>query len=167
MLIRKSIGEFLEEESITASEREELLVPQSVLAKPFARGLSYTTPSDVRSFCFTGHYGSVMHKSSGSLLYFPGDNGLQLDRNNPSTAHGAVRLFSPKEILNFFGFPTGYMLPAEMELRHRYKVVGNSIAVTVASELLRVLLLGKDSLHLEGMAQTGMEHLKNNVLQPV
>mmetsp|Transcript_80004 Transcript_80004/g.185798 ORF Transcript_80004/g.185798 Transcript_80004/m.185798 type:complete len:550 (+) Transcript_80004:103-1752(+) len=133
------IAEYLVEEHLSASEHAELLVPQAVLQRPFARGLSYVEPGDIRSFCFTGHYGKVLHKSSGSLLHLP--NGKNFDRNNPAASFGSVRFFSPKEILNMLGFPRNFKLPSGMELRHRYKVVGNSIAVTVASALLRFLLL--------------------------
>lgn len=137
------IAEYLlPRESLSAAEQAELVVPLSVLEKPFARGLSYVEPCDVQSFCFTGHYGKVLHKSSGSLLHIPG--GRPLDRSNPAASHGSVRFFSPKEILNVLGFPEGFQLPSDMELRHRYKVVGNSIAVTVASSLLRLLLQGQD-----------------------
>merc|ERR1712232_634623 len=98
-------------------------------------------PTDVLSFCFTGHYGKVLHKSSGSLLHVPADDRPPLNRLAPEGAHGGVRFFSPKEILNMLGFPATFYLPADMALKHRYKVVGNSIAVSVASQLLRLLLL--------------------------
>merc|ERR1712129_34759 len=52
---------------------------RNVLEKPFAEGLSYVQSSDRASFCFTGHYGKVIHKSSGSLLHLAG---TALDRKN-------------------------------------------------------------------------------------
>merc|ERR1712194_149236 len=137
-----------EEGSMTDAERAELIVSQTVLEKPFARGLSYVEPRDTQSFCFTGHYGKVLHKSSGSMFHLPSDGGVPLDRNNPATVFGAVRFFAPKEILNLLGFQKPFTLPKEMHLKHRYKVVGNSIAVTVCSELLRLLLLGRDDVNL-------------------
>merc|ERR1712232_918243 len=72
----------------------------------------------------------------------------KLDRANPAGAYGAVRFFSPKEICNLLGFPMDFLLPREMKLQHRYKVVGNSIAVSVATELLRFLLLGESEKRL-------------------
>jgi len=147
---RKEIGRFLEE-NLSEHELNELVVSREVLQRPFAKGLSYVCHEDTTSFCFTGHYGKVLHKSSGSLLYRPQLS--PLDRTNPAASYGAVRFFSPKEILNIFGFPATYRLPHDMELKHRYKVVGNSIAVTVARELLQVLLLGEDSSRLRQLSE--------------
>jgi len=131
-------------EDLPAAERKELEVPREILGKPFAQGLSYAQPHDVRTFCFTGHYGKVWHKSSGSLLFQSAPWAPRLDKTALARAHGAVRLFSPKEILNVLGFPASFVVPPSLQLRHRYKAVGNSIAVTVAARLLRVLLLGED-----------------------
>eukprot|EP00928_Gymnodinium_smaydae_P002552 TRINITY_DN10915_c0_g1_i1.p1 TRINITY_DN10915_c0_g1~~TRINITY_DN10915_c0_g1_i1.p1 ORF type:complete len:599 (+),score=134.84 TRINITY_DN10915_c0_g1_i1:93-1799(+) len=137
----RRVGEFLED--LSASEREELVVRREILQKPYAKGLSYVEPAHDTTFCFTGHYGKVMHKSSGSLLHVPDASRPPLDRADPEHSFGGVRLFSPKEILNMFGFPKPFSLPAEMPLRHRYKVVGNSISVTLGALVLRLLLLGQ------------------------
>merc|ERR1712129_364696 len=128
---------------------------RNVLEKPFAEGLSYVQSSDRASFCFTGHYGKVIHKSSGSLLHLAG---TALDRKNVAGAFGNVRFFSPREILNIFGFPRDFLLPLEMPLKHRYKVVGNSIAVTVTSALLRWLLLGEGGTRLASLEQDPPRH---------
>ncbi|CAK0890556.1 unnamed protein product [Prorocentrum cordatum] len=146
----RQIGDFLEE---GAPNVQDLLVPAAVLAKPWALGLSYVEPQDAQSFCFTGHYGKVMHKSSGSLLHQPYAGGAPLDRGAPQAACGAVRFFSPKEILNILGFPVAFTLPPDMELKHCYKVVGNSIAVTVVADLLRALLLDIGLPRLARMGQ--------------
>lgn len=135
----RRVAEFLD----GGPAEKELLVPAAVLAKPFARGLSYVGPDDARTFCFTGHYGKVMHKSSGSLLYLPSDEAAEakpLDRDALPQAFEAVRFFSPREILNILGFPSWFVVPRDMALAHRYKSVGNSIAVTVAARLLEALL---------------------------
>ncbi|CAE8600831.1 unnamed protein product [Polarella glacialis] len=150
----RRIGDFLQAaESMTPEEQKELLVSQEVLSKPYAHGLSYVGQKDARSFCFTGHYGKVMHKSSGSLLHLPGPGGEEMDKANPASAFGAVRFFSPKEIINFLGFPAAYALPSDMLLKHRYKVVGNSIAVTVCSKLLELLLLGQGDELISALEQ--------------
>jgi len=143
----RPMAHFLEP-SLSQAEAEQLVVSQVVLAKPFAKGLSYVEPSSKRSFCFTGHYGKVLHKSSGSMLYTPlgvesSESQQPLDRNDLLQHHGAIRFFSPKEILNLLGFPANYKYPSDMDLKHCYKAAGNSIAVTVATELLRVLLINE------------------------
>ncbi len=46
-------------------QTEEFYLSSSLLAKPWARGLSVVSPLDRITFCFTGSYGKVFHKSSG------------------------------------------------------------------------------------------------------
>eukprot|EP00435_Cladocopium_sp_Y103_P046472 s1280_g13.t1 len=75
------------------------------------------------------------------------------DRSRLPQSAGLVRFFSPKEILNFLGFPRNFLLPKDMDLKHRYKVVGNSIAVTVASQLLRLLLYGEGAERLNSLEE--------------
>eukprot|EP00913_Durusdinium_trenchii_P020751 g19491.t1 len=124
-----------------------------MLSRPYAPGLSYVGRKDLWSFCFTGHYGKVMHKSSGSLLYLADE---PVDRSALPKSVGL-------EILNFLGFPESYKLPRDMELKHRYKVVGNSIAVSVASELLRLLLRGEGAERIKALEE--MPHRPNQAQQ--
>lgn len=144
----RPVGDFLEQ--LQEEEIAELSLSAEMLSRPYAPGLSYVGRKDVRSFCFTGHYGKVMHKSSGSLLYLADE---PVDRSALPKSVGLVRFFSPKEILNFLGFPESYKLPRDMELKHRYKVVGNSIAVSVASELLRLLLRGEGAERIKALEE--------------
>ena len=55
-----------------------------------------------------------------------------------------IRKLTPEECLAFQGFPGRYKFPEEMAQSHRYKQVGNSVAVPVvrriAEEMVRVLL---------------------------
>lgn len=151
--VQRPIQDYLEHTSAEPCDGDvaELIVGRNLLQKSFAPGLSYVQPSGTKSFCFTGHYGKVMHKSSGSLLYV--DDGAPVNRTDLPSAHGRIRLFDPKEILNFLGFPKDFSLGRDLALRHRYKVVGNSIAVTVAADLLRFLLLGEGGARLRRLEQ--------------
>lgn len=149
----RSISEFLDAD-LSGDALNSLLLPEAVLQKPFARGLSYVRGVDRQSFCFTGHYGKVLHKSSGSLLHNAGPEDT-LDRNNvAASAQGKIRFFSPKEILNFLGFPRTYVLPDGIERRHCYKAVGNSIAVSVAAELLQMLLFHEGEERLDQLSKS-------------
>eukprot|EP00933_Yihiella_yeosuensis_P018208 TRINITY_DN15033_c0_g2_i1.p1 TRINITY_DN15033_c0_g2~~TRINITY_DN15033_c0_g2_i1.p1 ORF type:complete len:518 (+),score=96.14 TRINITY_DN15033_c0_g2_i1:58-1611(+) len=147
----RPISEFLES-SFSPEELNELLLTEAILKKPFARGLSYVKGGDAQSFCFTGHYGKVIHKSSGSLFHFSVSE-EPLDRDNLASAAGTIRFFSPKEVLNFLGFPRSYSIPQGIGLKHCYKSVGNSIAVCVCSQLLRMLLFGEGEEDLEAKKQ--------------
>ena len=85
-------------------------------AQSWAHALSYISAEDTESFCFTGAYGKVMNKSSGSLLYL-GEGPVAskpLDKSNMLAFEGKVRFFSPREILNLLGFPAGFGFPASI-----------------------------------------------------
>ena len=56
--------------------------------------------------------------------------------------HG-IRKLTPKECVNFQGFPKGFKFPSEMANSHCYKQAGNSVVVPVikriATEIRNVL----------------------------
>lgn len=132
----RCIQEFLQE---YPDHIDDLWIPADVLARPYAQGLSYVSEHDRRSFCFTSHYGKVMNKSSGSMLHVSSGGKDLLDKGNLPAAVGHIRLFSPKEILNFLGFPPEFRLPKHLSAKKSYKVAGNSVSVTVISQLLAIL----------------------------
>eukprot|EP00397_Hematodinium_sp_SG-2012_P068346 GEMP01110474.1.p1 GENE.GEMP01110474.1~~GEMP01110474.1.p1 ORF type:complete len:138 (+),score=19.77 GEMP01110474.1:69-482(+) len=137
-MVGKAIGDYVDR---TVRMTGGCCLSTEVLAKPYARGLSYVSDDTYRSFCFTGHYGKVMHKSSGSL-YYAAPEGRILDKTKLPEFHGTLRLFTPREVLNFLGFPSRFALPSEddMPLHRQYKAVGNSISITVTTQLLALLL---------------------------
>ncbi|EKX46394.1 hypothetical protein GUITHDRAFT_107597 [Guillardia theta CCMP2712] len=138
----RRLREFLDEE-LGPDDPQELVTPASILEKPWARGLSYVGQHDTTTFCFTGSYGKVYHKSSGSMLYMHADHALAevaLDKEDMTRHIGRIRLFSPREILNLMGFPKGFKFPEGLTLRHKYKLVGNSINVTVVALLFKFLI---------------------------
>jgi tRNA (cytosine38-C5)-methyltransferase len=48
-------------------QSSDLYLDQITLSKPWAKGLSVVSPFDKTTFCFTGSYGKVFHKSSGTI----------------------------------------------------------------------------------------------------
>jgi len=133
----KAIGDYVDPKTVTPA----LWFTKHQLEKPFAPGLSYVTRDGHRTFCFTGHYGKVMHKSSGSIFYDDADGKL-LNKGDLLAFEGRIRMFSPREILNFFGFPPDFSLPSEeeMPLNRQYKAVGNSICISASSRVLAELI---------------------------
>jgi tRNA (cytosine38-C5)-methyltransferase len=135
----------LSDESLKAELGElnfaSLLVPDRILSKPWAQGLSYVGVGDRITFCFTSAYGKTYHKSSGSLLHRTITRGKDVGRpGDMSSAHsGAVRLFAPLELLRLFGFPETYRFPDEMKLRHRFKLIGQSVNVAVVEHVMRTV----------------------------
>ncbi len=144
----RPVGEFLDKE-MTEPYKANLMITRAVLSKSYAKGLSVVAAGDQRTFCFTGHYGKVMNKSSGSLYLegCPDDYSIQhspIDKGDMEHFYGRLRLFSPKEVLNMLGFPAWYEVPklGEMRLSHQYKAVGNSVSVHVCKALLDILFFG-------------------------
>jgi site-specific DNA-cytosine methylase len=50
-----------------------------------------------------------------------------------------MRYFTPRELLNIFGFPSDYSFPEQISLKKRYELIGNSVNVTVVRHLLNRL----------------------------
>ena len=77
---------------------------------------------------------------------------IKMDRSNMVQYYGKLRRFTPQELLKLFGFPSSsspqqlYEFPPStsninMDVEHQYKLIGNSINVTVVTELMKELLL--------------------------
>mmetsp|Transcript_17896 Transcript_17896/g.26479 ORF Transcript_17896/g.26479 Transcript_17896/m.26479 type:complete len:569 (-) Transcript_17896:213-1919(-) len=130
-----------EEQRHLFSAMEPYLVPTSVLEQPWASNqLGIVTAADTATHCFTAAYGRIYHKATGSLL----DVTTEEEQNDHT-----LRRFSPRELLNLFGFPPSFTFPSSLKLEHQYKLVGNSINVTVVALLMQELLLEPSFLILD------------------
>jgi DNA (cytosine-5)-methyltransferase 1 len=94
-------------------------VPEADLHRHWA-GLDLVRPSDTRSACFIGGYGQ-RYVGSGSFL-------LLGDRT--------ARRFAPREIARLLGFPPTLALTPDLSIERRYRLLGNSLAVPVATWVL-------------------------------
>ena len=128
----------LPNEEIGARELEQLVLSDEVLRKPWAKGLSIVGEDDRVTFCFTSSYGQRMHKSSGSTFHMSCPRGKRINREGDLVEEltGKVRLFSPRELLRLFGFPSTYSFPQEMKLRQQWRLIGQSISVTVVQAIM-------------------------------
>ena len=124
---------------------ESLLVPMEVLEQPWATQLGVVSQHETHSHCFTAGYGRLYHAASGSLLledYGAALSENPIDRSDMVAYHGKLRRLAPSELLHLFGFPSTYEFPPRLtSLEQQYKLIGNSINVTVVSMLLKELLL--------------------------
>ncbi|MEM9292870.1 MAG: DNA cytosine methyltransferase [Acidobacteriota bacterium] len=108
----------------------EDLRPSEKILQAYSEALSVVNREDPQALtaCFTAAYGRSPVRS-GSYLSTP----------------SGLRRFSPREILNFLGFPPGYQLPPiprDLPWRKAYQLVGNSLSVpcvTLALSRLRLL----------------------------
>jgi len=149
---------------LKVDDRQPYLLSDDTLRKDWAKELSFVTPEDSITYCFTAAYGRILHKASGSLLLMPAKNSsltTATSTNSPSPSAvtesststrgsednnmlryaGRVRRFTPKELLSIFGFPSDLTFPNDIPLEHQYKLIGNSVNVTVVSRVATELLL--------------------------
>lgn len=98
----------------------ELRVPPELLER-YRGALDLVRADDPEAVtaCFTSAYGRSPVRS-GSYLLDP----------------AGVRRFSPAEILRLLGFPPGYSLPPELPLAKAWPLVGASLPVPAAREVL-------------------------------
>ena len=50
-----------------------------------------------------------------------------------------LRRFSPSEIARILGFPSTFRFPEETTTAQRYRVLGNSLNVSVVAKLMRIM----------------------------
>ena len=148
---RRPLSDYIDK-SMTNKEMEAYLVPDDVLAKPWAKSLPIVSVNDTMSHCFTAAYGRVIHRATGALLLTDMDHPSveehpdRIDRDDMLTklGGGGLRKFTPRELLRIFGFMNrdddGYGFPDNISLEHRYKLIGNSVNVVVVSRVVEKLL---------------------------
>ncbi len=124
-VVGRKLVEFLDPGLVGDGIPEELLVPADILEKhgPGMRLLDPWNDPDVIANTVTGAYGKTW-QAAGAYLRLE---------------DGRVRRFSAGELLGCLGFGEGFGLPEGTPLRHRYKMIGNSLSVFAMREVLRGL----------------------------
>ena len=157
---QRVVQDYVDHYLTTLKDLEPYIVPDSVLEKDWAQDLGIVAGADTATRCFTAGYGRILSKATGSVLLFrhlsdntpttdlPLENPAQqraiahdpIDRSDMTKYSGQLRRFSPVELLALFGFPSWFTFPSDIPLEHHYKLIGNSINVSVVADLLRELL---------------------------
>jgi len=141
---RKPLSRYLQLDS-TEEEIAPYLLTHSQLQQRWSTYLSIVTPADDITYCFTAGYSRILHKSTGSVLlsHTPTTTtAISIDKTNLLQYHGRIRRFTPKEICNLLGFPKSFQFPIDdIPLAQQYKMIGNSIHVTLVAKLLEKLFL--------------------------
>ncbi len=114
-----------------AQSRSDLLVDARIVdAYESAMDLIDVSDESARAACFGSGYGKSIIRS-GSYLRL-------VDR---------VRRFSPEEALRLLGFSSEFTFPTGMSTRRRWKMLGNSLSVTVVHAVLETAV---DPVSLSG-----------------
>jgi tRNA (cytosine38-C5)-methyltransferase len=128
---------------------DSFLVPEKVLSKA-GKYFNYVVSSDKHVNCFTKGYKEY---AQGCSIFVPDKNRHiikgSLERyfdwieNKVGTCplvELQARYFTPREIANFHGIDSNYILDADISLRSLYKILGNSMSVDVVRVCLEHLL---------------------------
>ncbi|KAJ1965580.1 hypothetical protein GGI12_000678 [Dipsacomyces acuminosporus] len=91
------------------------------------------TPEDRRTCCFTKGYKHYA-EGTGSILQLEGVVG-----QDKMTVHN-TRYFTPREVANLMGFPAAFVLPDNTSIKQGYRLLGNSLSVSIVSVLMDYLL---------------------------
>jgi tRNA (cytosine38-C5)-methyltransferase len=145
---------------LTTKESEPFIIPDTDLQQDWAKDLSIVTGTSTQTYCFTSGYSRVLHNATGSLVWVDHQSDANAaihnhnkDNNNKDNNNiqqeksldmmqfsNKIRRFTPRELLNLFGFSKDFNFPNDMTLEHQYKLIGNSVNVSVISVLLQELL---------------------------
>jgi len=151
----RPVSDFLEPGSDLAGDAmpeglRTYLVPDSILAKFKAYVFDVVGPEDRRSSCFTSSYGKFL-RGTGSLLApdFHGPGGGQervLKAHNGDPPLEALRslclrYFTPGEVAALMGFPRSLSFPPSFGRKQQWKLLGQSLHVTVVAALADYLFV--------------------------
>ncbi|CAK9090473.1 unnamed protein product [Durusdinium trenchii] len=144
----KPVGQFLED-----AQLDSLQVPSHLLKEAFDGGLSLdlATRTSLATKTFTAGYGKTSYGAvglsrAGPLLYdaapLPPERRLVAEKrftmSLPADMWSQVRYFAPKEVANLMGFPRTWSLPGDLPCRTQWRLLGNSVNVSLVEEVIHV-----------------------------
>jgi tRNA (cytosine38-C5)-methyltransferase len=141
------ISDFIDSKN---NQNSALRVPSKILESSSAWCFDIVSPQDFRSACFTHSYGRFV-RGTGSILYTgPPDPRIQLQlpeerqydckwKDGIDTTE-QLRYFSGLEITRLLGFPDTFAFPPNYTMKQQWKLVGNSLNVTIAAKLCEIVL---------------------------
>ncbi|RDD45044.1 tRNA (cytosine(38)-C(5))-methyltransferase [Trichoplax sp. H2] len=141
----RCVSDFME--NLTNHSIQSYFLPQSTIER-FLKVLDVVKPDSQRSCCFTKSYFHYA-EGTGSVLQITNpilDSNLNLKINDTSNddnqllQHLKLRYFTPREVANIHCFPVHFNFPENATKKQCYRLLGNSLNVHVASELLKLLI---------------------------
>ena len=143
-----TVAAYLDADSLV--EGAGLEVPNALLWKA-GEVCDIVRPDSRQSCCFTKAYGHHVEGAGSFLQQAPAVDIVAVgERFRAALAAGEtagpcplaearLRYFSEHEVARLLGFPRRFRFPREISRRQRYRLLGNSLSVTVVAELLRYL----------------------------
>lgn len=118
-----------------------------VLEKRF-KVLDICTSDSINSMCFTKSYsrylegtGSVFSPMTRQELNEKISQIEQSDDNTELKKSLKLRFFSSVEVARLMSFPPSFTFPDKVNEKQRYKLLGNSINVSVVAELIKLMFI--------------------------
>jgi len=120
----------------TVEENSKYFVPAETVKR---YGLLYDLVNEDsrRTNCFTKNYGQFVEGTGSVLQTIKGEGSRS---NGEGMVAMGIRWLTPKEIANLMGFPPHFDFPPGLGLKSMYRLLGNSLNVTVVSELFKYML---------------------------
>lgn len=134
----RPLSAYLETVTDQNAHYDQLQVPLAVLKKS-GMSLDLVFPDSVGSCCFTKNYGRLS-EGAGSVLQTAGAEVKGIPNDPESLLALRLRYFSATEIARIHGFPDTIFEGTKVTTKQAYALLGNSLNVTLVSELLVYLL---------------------------
>ncbi|KAJ2752872.1 hypothetical protein GGI19_003526 [Coemansia pectinata] len=119
-------------ETLSNEDAEPYRLSPKVLEK-YDYVMDFITPEDRRTCCFTKGY-THYAEGTGSAVQLTGVVGKD------AKTQENTRYFTPREVANLMGFPAEFSFPATTSTRQGYRLLGNSLSVSVVAMLMDYLV---------------------------
>ncbi|KAJ2712441.1 hypothetical protein H4R19_002752 [Coemansia spiralis] len=119
-------------EQLSPDQASQFRLPEKILER-HSYVHDVVTPEDRRTCCFTKSY-THYAEGTGSVLQTHGTVGVDPMRPDNS------RYFTPREVANLMGFPAAFSFPGDTTTKQKYRLLGNSLSVSVVAVLVDYLL---------------------------
>ncbi|RWS26391.1 tRNA (cytosine(38)-C(5))-methyltransferase-like protein [Leptotrombidium deliense] len=154
---KRTISDFIDPGLRNDEEKcNEYYLPDKLLNK-YGTILDIVDYASDRSCCFTRGYGALV-QGTGSVLktndrlsvsevfakiekWTESETIEESERRIQILRTLKLRYFSPQEVSNLMSFPKSFSFPTNLTNRQKYKLLGNSVNISVISFLIKLLLL--------------------------
>jgi tRNA (cytosine38-C5)-methyltransferase len=148
------------DDTLNADQISELLISETFLQRPAAWCLDIVTSNSRRTSCFTSSYGKYA-KGTGSVLLLTSSQGTasntHIDKKfkllppekrqydpkwmDDLKQNGyTLRYFSGNELIRLFGFTDTFTFPTNITIKQQWKLIGNSLNVTLTAKIIELAL---------------------------
>ncbi|XP_071489483.1 tRNA (cytosine(38)-C(5))-methyltransferase-like [Diadema antillarum] len=143
---KRKIASYLQSD-LTEDSVAQYLIPDRILLK-FGKVMDIVTPEDTKTCCFTKAYAHYV-EGTGSVLWTDfstemseafSEEDLPEEERMTRLRSLNLRYFTPREMANLHHFPQDFGFPETTTKKQLYRLIGNSLNVTLVAELIKYLV---------------------------